>query len=142
MSWRGERFDLRYPLPTIRTLRAGRRFGIYWSNRLRHGILQPTPTENELNYFYDVPSYADYLSGIAEKSNIASRSLLNRLTFKAAYLMDRGVEDPVPSIFRLSSQVAKPTVCDIGCGSGEFLTRMQARGAQVSPSDRNRSESG
>jgi SAM-dependent methyltransferase len=103
----------------------GRPFGIYWSDELKYGALFPDPTEDELAAFYQSETYDEYLSGTAQEST-SDRSLLSRLVVKLAYLADRGIDNPIPSIFE-SSGAQRPSVCDIGCGSGSFLHMIKSR---------------
>lgn len=116
----GETFFLRWSLPRIWTQRSGRPFGIYWSKELRCGALYPYPTDDELEAFYDIETYSQYLSGGCARADRVEPSLIAKLVFKLAYWMDRGVEDAMPGVLRTS----RPRVCDIGCGSGHFLSRL------------------
>jgi 2-polyprenyl-3-methyl-5-hydroxy-6-metoxy-1,4-benzoquinol methylase len=120
----GERFDLHYPVPNIFTQKQSREFGIYWSKHLEYGILYPQPTDDELHAFYDTAPYADYWAG--KKNTARTANFLQRTVVKIAYLADHGSDDPLPQIMALSP--ANPTICDIGCGSGEFLISARARG--------------
>src|SRR6185437_15641476 len=104
--------------PKIWTQAVSRPFAIYWSDTLGFGSLYPSPTEQELNDFYDIPSYMDYLAGTEKPQT--STSLGERAVVKLAYLFDRGVNDPIPTLLNLCRSKT-PAVCDIGCGSGEFL---------------------
>jgi len=133
-SWSDERLSLRYEIPKIWTQKSSRRFGIYWSDKLDYGRLWPDPTDAELAAFYDVPEYKDYLAGKRRTSAPYRSAFLSRLIVKIAYLADRGVNDPLPTIKHLV-QRDRFSACDIGCGSGAFLARLRAVGAVVAGVD-------
>ena len=120
-------FDLRFPLPKIWTQPGGRSFGIYWSDDIQHGVLHPEPSDAELSAYYDIPTYAEYLSGRGKRTE--QPSLLHRAMVKLAYHSDRSERDVLQTIRRLA--VDHPSVCDLGCGSGAFLDRMRSTGADV-----------
>jgi SAM-dependent methyltransferase len=122
----GQRFDLRYPIPKIKTQKESRFFGIYWSDELGYGVLRPEPTATELEAFYNIDSYSDYLSGKAAPTT-TKLSIVNRVIIKLAYLADRGIDNPIPSILALCKK--PPSVCEIGCGSGAFLERIRPHAA-------------
>jgi 2-polyprenyl-3-methyl-5-hydroxy-6-metoxy-1,4-benzoquinol methylase len=127
--WSDTRFNRRWVLPKIWTQETSRPFAIYWSDSLQHGILSPSPSVTELAAFYDISTYAEYLSG-TQKKQISRKSVVDRLFIKLAYLADHSVSDPVPSITGLCGKQSL-SVCDIGCGSGAFLDRMKALGAEL-----------
>jgi len=133
-SWSDERLSLRYRVPRIWTQKSSRLFGIYWSDRLGYGRLWPDPTDAELAAFYDVPEYKDYLAGKRKTSAPYRSALLSRLIVKIAYLADRGVNDPLPTIESLV-QRDRFSVCDIGCGNGAFLRRLGTAGAVIAGLD-------
>jgi 2-polyprenyl-3-methyl-5-hydroxy-6-metoxy-1,4-benzoquinol methylase len=127
-SWSDELLLLKYSLPKIWTQESSRPFGIYWSEALLYGRLWPEPTEAELDSFYDFPDYNDYLSGASNKRAAKPKSgFLSRIVVKIAWLSDRGVNDPLPTILSMTEK--SPKICDLGCGSGTFLSRMRDRGA-------------
>ena len=138
-SWSEELLSLRYPLPKIWTQKSGRPFGIYWSDKLAYGRLWPLPTDDELRAFYDTASYDAYMAGKSDARK-TSNSLLSKVAIKLAYLSDRGVVDPTPTIIALSRGTIA-SVCDLGCGSGLFLEAMRKAGAKtlvgVDPSDKS-----
>ena len=128
-------FILDIRIPKIWTQKSSRSFGIYWSDKLNFGRLWPAPTDEELNAFYDISSYSEYLSG-TRKHQSKNSGLLDKVSTKLAWLNDRGIVDPVPTILRLA--VKNPEICDIGCGSGALLSSMRDAGAAVigvDPSD-------
>lgn len=124
-SWSKETLRLRFTIQKIWTQSESRQYGLYWSEKIQFGRLWPEPTVDELNAFYDIPTYANYLSGNAAKSENAP-GLISRAVVKVAYLADKGILDPIPAIASLSPTAR--TVCDIGCGGGVFLSRMQKIG--------------
>jgi 2-polyprenyl-3-methyl-5-hydroxy-6-metoxy-1,4-benzoquinol methylase len=128
--WGDQVLSLRYVLPKIWTQKTSRPFGIYWSSSLKYGILHPEPTDGELGSFYDTEGYVSYLTGEKQQRSPLKTTLSDRIIFKLLYMFDRGVDDPVPSILA-SCKVARPTVCDIGCGSGDFLQRIRPHSAEV-----------
>jgi len=127
-AWSDRPLSLRWVLPRIWTAACGRTFGIYWSDELRYGALHPEPTEDELAAFYQIDTYAEYLGGTATKSSF-NPDLFSRVVVKLAYLADRGVNNPIPSI--LQTSIRRPSVCDIGCGSGSFLDTIKSSCAYV-----------
>jgi SAM-dependent methyltransferase len=131
-SWSGETLRLKYPVPKIWTQKSSRSFGIYWSDKLSFGRLWPAPTEEELNTFYDISSYSEYLSG-RRKHQSKNASLLTKAATKLAWLNDHGITNPVPTILRLA--IKNPQMCDIGCGSGGLLSLMRDAGAVVTGVD-------
>src|ERR1700722_5473167 len=128
-SWSDRLLGLRWVLPKIWTVAYGRAFGIYWTDELRYGALHPEPTEDELAAFYRIETYDEYLGGTAQKSAF-SPGLFSRMIVKIAYLADRGVDDPIPSILQMSVG-QRLSVCDIGCGSGSFLNTIKSHCACV-----------
>ena len=120
-SWGNERLRLRYKIPKIWTQAQSRSFGIYWSDNLEFGRLWPEPTDEELKLFYDIATYSEYLSGNEVPLKRVS-GLVARSAVKLAYLADNGIEDPFPSIASLAPNAR--SVCDVGCGSGNFLSRI------------------
>lgn len=127
-EWAGEILDFRYLIPRIWTQQTSRSFGIYWSDELSYGRLWPVPTEEELNRFYDLPRYHAYMSN-TQQSKGTRWSLASKLAFKVAWWNDRGITDPIPSIMQLVS-TSKPSLCDLGCGGGQFLSKMMNLGAR------------
>jgi 2-polyprenyl-3-methyl-5-hydroxy-6-metoxy-1,4-benzoquinol methylase len=128
-SWNDRSLSLRWILPTIWTVGSGRTFGIYWSDELRYGALHPEPTEDELAEFYQIESYDEYLGGTGRQS-ASNPNLFSRVVVKLAYLADRGINNPIPSILRTSGG-QRLSVCDIGCGSGSFLNTIKSHCAYV-----------
>ena len=124
--WSGDFLRLKYALPKIWTQTRSRAFGIYWSDALSYGRLWPEPTESELKSFYDLPGYNEYLSG-KSSNEFTEPSLLARAVMKIAWLNDHGIVDSLPTILSLTKK--RPTVCDLGCGSGTFLSRMRDHSA-------------
>ncbi|HEX3523103.1 MAG TPA: hypothetical protein VHT52_13570, partial [Stellaceae bacterium] len=74
-------------------------FGIYWSKALSFGRLWPVPTDDELNAFYDIPVYDDYLSG-KDNPKLTRSSLLSRACVKLADSDEGG------QLFRLKADSA------------------------------------
>jgi hypothetical protein len=101
-SWSGEKLRLKHPVPKIWTQRTGRPFGIYWSDILSFGRLWPAPTDEELNAFYDISSYSEYLSG-TRKHTTKDANLIARATMKLAWMNDNGTPDAIPTILSLSA---------------------------------------
>ena len=135
-SWSDDLLLLKYALPKIWTQQSSRPFGIYWSDALSYGRLWPEPTEAELNSFYDTPDYSDYLASKSNKKTTNPKpSLLSRMLVKIAWLSDHGVNDPLPTILSMTEK--SPEVCDLGCGSGTFLSRRRDRGATPTGVDPN-----
>lgn len=127
---------LKYSLPKIWTQKSGRPFGIYWSEALSYGRLWPEPTEAELKSFHDIPAYNEYLSGKSRKGTRNWKpSLFSRVLVKIAWLNDRGVNDPLTTILSMTEK--SPKVCDLGCGSGRFLSRIRDHGATPTAVDPN-----
>jgi SAM-dependent methyltransferase len=124
-SWSGEKLYLKYAIPKIWTQKASRPFGIYWSDRLAFGRLWPEPTDDELRSFYDISTYSEYLAG-TNKGRSKKPTLLSRAIVKLAWLSDKGPGDAASTILSLKSDAR--TICDIGCGSGAFLSEMRRRG--------------
>jgi 2-polyprenyl-3-methyl-5-hydroxy-6-metoxy-1,4-benzoquinol methylase len=122
---------LKYVLPKIWSQSAGRSFGIYWSDAFSYGRLWPEPTSDELNSFYELPGAKEYLG--APKEAMRSENLLSRIAVKIAWLNDRGIVNPIPTILSMAKK--SPEVCDIGCGVGMFLSEMQEHGATVTGVD-------
>lgn len=130
--WGGVPLRLRWSFPTLRGRTKTRPFGVYWSRQFDHGFLSPSPTTAELNALYEVPAYEDYLSGRGAPAPVVRNSFYEKALFKFAYLADRS-SNHVAEIILATSR--NPTICDIGCGSGRFLTLMQERGAIVTGVD-------
>jgi 2-polyprenyl-3-methyl-5-hydroxy-6-metoxy-1,4-benzoquinol methylase len=129
-------FSLRCVIPRIWTQEQSRSFGIYWSKKTDHGVLYPSPTDEELADFYRQDHYDIYLSGELAAQYEAPLTIPYRVLIKIAYLNDKSVPDPIPTILTLSP--AAPRVCDLGCGGGNFLDTIRAKGASVvgiDPSD-------
>lgn len=127
-DWSGEAIPLRYALPRIWTQKQGRPFGIYWSAKTGYGRLWPQPTDDEWSSFYNTEWYDDYMRGKRSGGGDATRTLLERIAVKIAWLADRSAGDPAATILELRPQ---PALCDLGCGSGAFLGRVKANARRV-----------
>ncbi len=119
--------QLRIVIPKIWTQKKSRAFGIYWSPKSNHGMLYPSPTENELSSFYSGEHYGRYLSG--ERAHSDKYTIVDRALIKAAYLADQGAASPTPEILKHCS--AKPSICDLGCGGGTFLESIRPYTSKV-----------
>jgi SAM-dependent methyltransferase len=131
-SWADGVLTKSLEFPKIWTQEVSRPFAIYWSKALGFGALYPSPTEQELSNFYNIPSYDKYLAGTETKTE--TTSFAGRAVVKLAYLFDRGANDPIPTLLDLCKSKA-PAVCDIGCGSGEFLSQLKNIGCEVTGID-------
>jgi SAM-dependent methyltransferase len=123
-SWSGETLYLRYAVAKIWTQALGRPFGIYWSNKLSFGRLWPDPSNEELASFYAFDSYSDYLSGKCQTQ--IEPIIAEKLVTRFAWMADRSDEPPFEAIQRL--RPIPQSVCDVGCGSGDFLKKLRAQG--------------
>lgn len=122
---------LRYDLPKIWTQAQSRRFGLYWSDALAFGKVYPEPTSQELDRFYDTARYDEYMSGTQKAQ--AARSVLDRVLTKAAWHSDRS--EPPAAAFLAPYLTGAETVCDVGCGSGVFLSQIAPQVAAVTGVD-------
>lgn len=144
-EWSGPPLPMRFKVPRIWTQRDSRAFAVYWSEKLAYGRLYPTPTAEELNNFYGIEDYKAYLNPPLTRKPDGStphirRGLFDRVLTRLAWWMEHAQSDPEAMIRRL---VTGPdmTVCDIGCGSCNFLASMEAAGFKavgVDPSDSSR----
>jgi SAM-dependent methyltransferase len=131
-SWNDELLSLKYTLPKIWSQTNSRPFGIYWSEVLSYGRLWPEPTEAELNSFHNIAGVSEYLGGPKETSP-PRPNLFSRIVVKIAWISDRGIVEPIPTILSMSKRC--PEVCDLGCGVGTFLANMRKLGATVTGVD-------
>jgi SAM-dependent methyltransferase len=106
-------------------------FQIRWCRACDYGLFSPRPSDDELRTFYtDLNYYTHQPEGadpnVGRYSHLPPATLLDRLRIHLAWKMDRGV--PVDD--ELIAGLIKPParVCDIGCGSGELLSRLWKKG--------------
>jgi len=95
------------------------------------------PSKDEAAGFYTLDNYythnanndrGDKPNGIAtQRQNL---SFLDRLRIHLSYRLDRG-EDLNPNEVTPWLKVDRPTICEIGCGNGNNLTKFQAEGYAV-----------
>jgi 2-polyprenyl-3-methyl-5-hydroxy-6-metoxy-1,4-benzoquinol methylase len=83
----------------------------------------PRPSPAELADFYRLDNYYTQGEGHFEKVRNTSA---DKVLVKLAWLLDRGSEISVDNIVSKFSGPA--SVCDLGCGSGKFLTGLKDRG--------------
>ncbi|MEM9126538.1 MAG: class I SAM-dependent methyltransferase [Pseudomonadota bacterium] len=115
---------MRYTLPRIWTQETSREFGIYWSDALMYGTLQPVPEADELLKFYDSDRYSDYLSGVGKtKSTPRKEGLVDKIITKLAWQLDKG--DPEAAEYLVQNVDISGHICDIGCGDGQLLKTLQ-----------------
>lgn len=114
--------ELKYLLPKIWTQKNSRKFGIYWSEELKYGTLRPEPSDEELDAFYNIENYDDYLSGKERKTGNSS-SIADRIIAKIAWKFDKS-ELPAKD-FAIAILNGSERVCDVGCGSGAFLQALK-----------------
>lgn len=94
------------------------------------GQLHPRPTLDELTAAYDVNDYYTHASPQAVGST-AGR-LLERLRVRAAWSFDRSVEAEIDANSLTRHGVRSgAAVCDVGCGNGGLLRRLQQAGFHV-----------
>lgn len=125
--------------PRIWTQKAGRAFRMYWSEKWGHGLLYPTPTDDELRAFYDTEQYDQYMQAGTGADRKARRDLLDRLIdpvlYRAVALLGEGVKLDAEFV---RHRVAPPArILDIGCGPGVMLAELRDEGYDVAGIDPN-----
>jgi SAM-dependent methyltransferase len=103
-------------------------YPIYSCRRCNFGQVHPRPDWDQIPSFYKIASYYTHDDGSAHPGR-DSRTLLDRVRIKFAWLNDHGFEiddDRAQKHFP-----PKARVCDLGCGNGDVLTRLSRLGHEV-----------
>jgi 2-polyprenyl-3-methyl-5-hydroxy-6-metoxy-1,4-benzoquinol methylase len=104
-------------------------FRIEWCAACDLGLLVPRPAVAELDRFYG----ADYFSKYADKQRLALSSkttVLDKMCVHLAWRLERGRQLSAELVHEtLGGRVG--SVCDIGCGNGDLLAVLAARGHRV-----------
>jgi len=87
------------------------------------GSIVPQPTPDEVPDFYTLDNY--YTQGSSHFEKVAP-TLADRILTKLAWQIDHGA--PV-DLDKITSRFTRPgSVCDLGCGNGDYLIGLKGRG--------------
>ncbi len=104
------------------------KYFLRWCDPCRFGQMDPRPDRNEISSFYNVSTYYTHHDAGVDLVP-ASLTLLERARIKVAWLCDHGVDMDDSWAARHLKPRAK--VCDLGCGNGDLLSRLQRLGHEV-----------
>jgi 2-polyprenyl-3-methyl-5-hydroxy-6-metoxy-1,4-benzoquinol methylase len=133
----GDSLRVRHELPHVWHQPKGTRpYAIAWCGNCDFGMLDPRPSQEELDSFYG----DDYFSRYARETEElyqgqtdfapARPTLLDRVRIHLAWCADRGRPLDAPALHKvIGSEAAR--ICDIGCGNGLLLADLKALGHQV-----------
>ena len=120
-------------------------YKIYWCDRCDYGTTENRPSKEEVESFYVLKDYYTHKSNNTRSNkhvlkntslnNVIARqrrniSFFDRLRIHLSYRLDRG-ENLNPHEVKHLLKAARPTICEIGCGNGNNLTKFQAEGYAV-----------
>jgi len=115
------------------------RYSLRWCDACRFGLLAPRPTADRISKFYDVQDYYTHRlhhNGLGAKlagpSHLESAliPLMDRLREKLSWRADYGM--PLgPQWLKRCPGNGPLRMCDIGCGSGAFLSILAEQGHDV-----------
>jgi 2-polyprenyl-3-methyl-5-hydroxy-6-metoxy-1,4-benzoquinol methylase len=128
---------VRHQLPHIWHQPKGTRsYAIAWCVNCDFGLLEPRPSQEEINGFYG----DDYFSRYARETNERYQgqtdftpprpTLLDRVRVHVAWRSDRGRPLDAPALDKIVGP-GTVRICDIGCGNGLLLAELKALGHQV-----------
>lgn len=111
---------------TFRATESGR---IYECSTCGVGFVFPRPIDT--NAFYDLDAY--YTQGASHMVRTPDGSFLERLRIHLAWRADYG--EALADV--ISGELSKASIVDIGCGGGNLLREMSARGYQMTGVERD-----
>ncbi|GDX99393.1 methyltransferase [Phycisphaerae bacterium] len=107
-------------------------YELAWCDGCAFGFLAPRPTAAQVATFYDTP---DYYTHATQAAKAPASPLHEKLRVALAWRLDKGRElHHTPAIVSAAwdkADLRGARVLDLGCGSGNFLARMQQQGAIV-----------
>src|SRR5262245_21758111 len=87
------------------------------------GAVHPHPSAAEIQTFYDLDNYYTHNRSHFKK---ATATIADRILVKLAWQLDRGHQ---VNLDKILDKLSSPgSVCDLGCGSGEFLIGLMENG--------------
>ncbi|MEQ9552872.1 MAG: class I SAM-dependent methyltransferase [Coleofasciculus sp. G3-WIS-01] len=112
-------------------------YQLYWCDESKLGRLYPTPEAGMIASFYDIDDY--YTHTITRQSPTISsnisfleqlNSFLDKLRVHLAWRLDHGIEITT-DWFKNHFDPTSKSICEIGCGNGNLLAKLQADGHTV-----------
>ena len=104
-----------------------RSYEIYWCDACNFGQIQPRPSQEEVDRFYE--NYYTHTPG-AGRGARESRGPLERLRERIAWWFDHSSDMDAGFIHRLVD--GRPSrICDLGCGDGTLIQNLRERGHDV-----------
>ena len=104
-------------------------YKISWCDRCDYGMTENRPSKEEVAGFYALDNYYTHNNN-STQGNGNSLSFLDRLRIHLSYRLDGG-EDLNPNEVTSLLKAERPTICEIGCGNGNNLTKFLAEGYAV-----------
>lgn len=106
-------------------------FQLYWCEVSQFGKLYPVPEPSEIVSFYNVDTYYTHTANHQLQNSVSSGSFLEKLRFHLAWRFDDGINGWSKDWFCHQFASSSRSICEIGCGQGKLLEKLQEWGHTV-----------